>query len=273
MMSSMTPPWRRTLQAYIGPKRIVEPAGFGYWERRMIEDVRVAFESIDRDALRVAESFGRPGFAAACGLPREEDATERLLMQADDRLAFLFPPAARALVIADCRSREPLGAILNGMTFVPPAARGQGVGAELVWLSEAAGLGLLMPSHFSLDGFHGRLGAHRRHVERAVKAGLHVPADVLDAYETGPDGHLRLAEPWSADDHRRWAAGSRRLGLLAEDGNRVGGDWMDADWMDKCREDRAGNAPGEYRSDNCLNPGSGRLQGRPEPELAGVTPA
>lgn len=85
----------------------------------------------------------------------------------------------------------------QGAARVAPEYQGRGLTPELYVLIDEVGAEdrtnwLLTPSSFGA-----RKAAHRRHVERALSAGLDVPDVVLAQYERGETGRLQLREDYT----------------------------------------------------------------------------
>lgn len=64
------------------------------------------------------------------------------------------------------------GGIADGMTFIMPEHRGQGLSKELHLAIDGSARCWLAPTHFSTGGFGARQAAHRTAVERAHQDGL-----------------------------------------------------------------------------------------------------
>lgn len=72
------------------------------------------------------------------------------------------------------------GGIHNGLRWVHPSFRGQGLGAELALAAHSDPESrFLCPTSYSEAGYGSRVMAHRLAVRRALEAGLHVPDKAL----------------------------------------------------------------------------------------------
>lgn len=97
-------------------------------------------------------------------------------------------------VLLNRKTREIIGGKTTTLVFIENAYRGKGLGAELHVLNDLH----LRPVPiilYSKQGLAARIGAHRRHVERALIAGHDVPEDVLEDYRKSETG-LALQHPF-----------------------------------------------------------------------------
>lgn len=109
------------------------------------------------------------------------------------------------ILVDDALTGERVGGAIDGVPLVLPHWRGEGVGAEIFCFSDLQGGFGLRPMPYSESGFLARIGAHRRHLERALRwCPGDVPADALRDYRRLPGGGLRLASPWSRSRHEVW---------------------------------------------------------------------
>jgi hypothetical protein len=76
------------------------------------------------------------------------------------------------MLVRDRQTNEPVAVISRGTTYVVPARRGEGIGAELVLAAYSdARLNFLNPSHYSRAGFQSRVSAWKK---ARLSAGLDV---------------------------------------------------------------------------------------------------
>lgn len=74
------------------------------------------------------------------------------------------------IVVLRCTDSRLLGGSHKGLPYVFKPFRARGIGAEIVYFSDMHdGLGL-SPGRYSESGMHGRMGAWRRHVVRALQS-------------------------------------------------------------------------------------------------------
>lgn len=103
------------------------------------------------------------------------------------------------------------GTFATMFAYVDPEHRGKGLTAELYVALDELGI---HRERWALTeaSFGARKGAHRRHVERALKRGDPVPLDVIREYTRTPEG-LRLREDYTPDACNIRADQYRRIQL------------------------------------------------------------
>ena len=145
--------------------------------------------------------------------------TEECLRYTDLSGFMVFPYAPRpdlifrvkvtekvpAIVVIDRETRECLGGAIQGVPFIFSHHRGNGYGAEIVAFSDMNGRIGLKPVRYSISGLRGRVGAHRRHVERALQ---YCPDDVapeaLSPYMITKEGTLSCVLEWGPTEQMDW---------------------------------------------------------------------
>lgn len=182
-------PWHMTLREYLGARRVITEANFTSFEHGVL----------DRVARRIAEQDLTAMKEVAAQAPPEATGAR-----------FFIDRRENVLVAADLASMEIAGGVAMGTTFVKPPFRGRGIGSEMICLLDVYPVRFLSPSHYSLEGFNARKGAHRRHVERAASIGDPANGTRNHEYEFDASGRARLREPWSMLDQNDYAATMRR---------------------------------------------------------------
>lgn len=139
----------------------------------------------------------------AATLAHADPLTLTAASDADPTLRFAFHRgvATHEITVHDPVTGEILGGCISGLPYVRPQHRGRGIGAEIVYVADMATVRILDPISYSVTGLAGRVGAHRRHVNRALMRGDFVPEEVLFDYVRVGDT-LSLSAPWTIARHR-----------------------------------------------------------------------
>lgn len=182
-------PWRMTLREYLGARRVVTEANFTSFEHDVLDRVAKRISEQDLTGMKEVEAQAPPEAIGA---------------------RFFMDRRETVLVAADLASMEIAGGVAMGTTFVMPPYRGRGIGSEMICLLDLYPVRFLSPSHYSLNGFNARKGAHRRHVERAASIGDPDNETRNHEYEFDASGRARLREPWSMLDQNDYAATMRQ---------------------------------------------------------------
>lgn len=163
-----------TLREFLRGAPVVPDAKLNRWHREII---REAAEAI---LLMGASGQGRD-------------------MAHDGAPGFLFRAVPRNgstedMVVIERGTGRTAGGISRGLRWVHPEFRGRGLGAEIVLAAHSErGREFLNPSSYSEGGYRSRVAAHRLAIERALAAGIPVPARVLS--QPGPGTGSAAAVP------------------------------------------------------------------------------
>lgn len=150
----MTPPWFLPLRDYVGTSPV-------------IEDFPDDHPSFVAAQAQLRELSTRVETLKEIPLPQYPGVEARVTRS--------------SCVLLDRRSRQILGGKTTTLIYIEKDHRGRGLGAELhilIDLHLRADLIFL----YTRQGIAARIGAHRRHVERALLAGQGVPDEVLADY-------------------------------------------------------------------------------------------
>ena len=169
---------RRTLQAYLGMRRVISEEAYGPAQVDEIANVRYFVEDWSEERTLYRSRPFRISWLPALDPFTTGTAGQNLILR------------ERGRVIGGTFSRVP---------FVAEPHRGRGVGALIVLISDLHGDRFLRPCSYSELGFGARCAAHRDQVRLAVEAGLAVPDQVRDQYVFGPQG-VSLAYPWGPEE-------------------------------------------------------------------------
>lgn len=163
----MTPPWFLPLRLYVGDCPIVED----------FPDDHPAFSAARGQLHDLAQRVKDLAEVSIPGQPEIEARHSR-----------------HSCILLNRKTREIIGGKTTTLVFIEKTHRGKGLGAELHILNDLH----LRPSLiilYSKLGLAARVGAHRRHVERALAAGREIPEDVLADYSPSAAG-LSLRRPF-----------------------------------------------------------------------------
>jgi GNAT superfamily N-acetyltransferase len=95
-------------------------------------------------------------------------------------LSLPLGPAMSDMLALRTDTAEVAGGIHRGVRWVVPEFRGRGLGTELALVAHSVPQArFLYPTSYSEAGWASRVAAHRLAVQRAVAAGLAVPAEIL----------------------------------------------------------------------------------------------
>lgn len=158
-------PWQKTIEEYLDGSRVND-----YWQGS-ISDAQMAAQT-DAVYPHVVDSPRMPDYA-------------------------FHIHSHHAFKIVHKGTGEVAGGFVSSVAYVKPEHRGRGLMAEMYALLDETGF---VKEHWSLTpmSLASRCGAHRIHVQDALKRGDPVPLDVVRQYAKGPDGRLRLRTPYDA---------------------------------------------------------------------------
>ena len=172
-------PWELPLAAYLGRLPVLDSEVTQY----------------EGQILRAAIGTATLSHKEPLSLTAADDADPTLLF------AFHRGLPMHDVTVHDLATGEALGGCVSGLPYVRPQHRGRGIGAEIVYVADMAAVRVLDPISYSPSGLAGRVGAHRRHVMRALMRGDFVPEPVMADYVRCGD-NLSLANPWTIARHR-----------------------------------------------------------------------